>query len=80
MFYKVFYFFVSLKKEMDKVYDEKQSEQILSVENMYPSLQIDYTKFKLHTDVYTQSSKLTANTINDNRIDLFVPPKESIIK
>ena len=65
---------------MDKVYDERQPEQVLNVENVYPNLQVDYTKFKMHTDIYTQSSKMSANTLNDTRIDIFIPPKESIIK
>jgi hypothetical protein len=54
--------------------------EMLQLEAMFPSIKIDFSQFKVTTEVYPQTNKQTVDTRTDNRADFYLPQKGTIVK
>lgn len=65
---------------MEQVFRKVTPQEAMELENMFPGVRVDYTQFKVICDQYTQSTKTSVDTKTDNRCDLYIPPKATILK
>lgn len=65
---------------MDQIYRMVNPSEAHDLQSMFPDIKVDYTQFKVYSDNYTQSTKNTADTLNDTRLEVYIPPKNTIIK
>ncbi len=55
------------------------SDEMNSLSDILPDKSVDYMGFKAYSDYYTQSSKTSANTLSDTRIDIYIGPKPTLM-
>ena len=54
--------------------------EMVQFSSMFPDIKIDFSQFKLTSEVYPQTSKSTIDTATDTRADFYLPPKGTIVK
>lgn len=54
--------------------------EMIQLAAMFPDIKVDFSQFKVTTEVYPQTSKSTVDTATDTRADFFLPPKGVIVK
>lgn len=54
---------------------EERKRSMPDFMRMFQGREIDLTQFSRGCEIYTQNTKTTADTIRDNRIDIYIPWK-----
>lgn len=77
---KHFLIFLFWLLKMDQIFRKVTPQEAYELQSMFPDIRVDYTEFKVYSDNYTQSTKNSCDTYTDNRCEVYIPPKATILK